>query len=443
MTLTVIDGDFPREVVADENITFAAYEMPALKNKAEAYDAKIRGPAGEKPGVLKLGQATPSQPWWQALSALLIGAGLVLCCRSGSRRIGSTLSVLLLLLLVLPASLRADDVDDDRTELESLLAQLANRDTAKETLGQLAAYSARNEAARQAALESLEKFALGDRAIAKRGWAIAALGEIPGQDVDESLLAIQTASKQPILLRTWAAAARVARVRSAPALIEKADLIAEFPALARPLGKRLVAKLREDSQATSVGDLIALGIKIPAIQQAIAPLILSAGSEQIVSVMFHAEDPNIRRQAAAYLGALAASGDASVARDVATACAFDPAARTVPWQGGPLFLPALNWQQQQTQASRLVANLIRWHLWCDRHGRVSEQRQIHNNLRSLTLARAAGYQSPGWQEADVIVWLGAWGKAVGRKQLEQILKEQGVRQSSRYQAALADSAAER
>ena len=41
MTLTVIDGDFPRDVLANQNLTFATYEMPAEQNRADVYDAKL------------------------------------------------------------------------------------------------------------------------------------------------------------------------------------------------------------------------------------------------------------------------------------------------------------------------------------------------------------------------------------------------------------------
>ncbi len=55
MTLTVIDGDFPRELLANRNLTFAQYKMPSRRNKATTYDAKTKGPAAKQPGVLHLG----------------------------------------------------------------------------------------------------------------------------------------------------------------------------------------------------------------------------------------------------------------------------------------------------------------------------------------------------------------------------------------------------
>ena len=59
MTLTVIDGDFPRDVLGGQNLTFAEYKMPSRRNRPNAYDAKVNGPAPKKPGVLKLGALTP------------------------------------------------------------------------------------------------------------------------------------------------------------------------------------------------------------------------------------------------------------------------------------------------------------------------------------------------------------------------------------------------
>ena len=49
MTLTVVDGDFPREVIAKDNLTFASYNMPQHQNRTEMYDAKLN----EKPPKLE------------------------------------------------------------------------------------------------------------------------------------------------------------------------------------------------------------------------------------------------------------------------------------------------------------------------------------------------------------------------------------------------------
>ena len=50
MTLSIIDGNFPREVLANHNLTFAPYRMPSRRNKAEFYDAKKLGPVKPQSG---------------------------------------------------------------------------------------------------------------------------------------------------------------------------------------------------------------------------------------------------------------------------------------------------------------------------------------------------------------------------------------------------------
>ena len=52
MSLTVIDGDFPREVLGKHNLSFAEYKMPARRNKPQTYDAKTKGPAPRQSGVV-------------------------------------------------------------------------------------------------------------------------------------------------------------------------------------------------------------------------------------------------------------------------------------------------------------------------------------------------------------------------------------------------------
>ena len=98
MTLTVVDGDFPRSVLAKQNLTFSAYRMPAARNKRESYDAVKQGPAGKQPGVRKVGALAPMtddsnksavaavSPFWMTapiFGMLLVGMVLWLHRRSG------------------------------------------------------------------------------------------------------------------------------------------------------------------------------------------------------------------------------------------------------------------------------------------------------------------------------------------------------------------------
>lgn len=52
MTLTVVDGDFPRSVIAGENLTFANFRMPAARNHRRAYDCQIHGVGQKRDGTL-------------------------------------------------------------------------------------------------------------------------------------------------------------------------------------------------------------------------------------------------------------------------------------------------------------------------------------------------------------------------------------------------------
>jgi len=52
LTLTVIDGDFPREVIANENLRFGNFTMAANRNNAERYDTRLHSPGPKKRGIL-------------------------------------------------------------------------------------------------------------------------------------------------------------------------------------------------------------------------------------------------------------------------------------------------------------------------------------------------------------------------------------------------------
>ncbi len=87
---------------------------------------------------------------------------------------------------------------------------------------------------------------------------------------------------------------------------------------------------------------------------------------------------------------------------------------------------------EKPDARALAGNLIAWHVWCDRHGRDAEKRQIHNNLRSIALARAARYERPQFQYSDTAAWLTTWGKALDKDAVSELLKIQKVADVPKY-----------
>jgi hypothetical protein len=61
MTLTVVDGNFPREVLAKQNLRFDEFQMAAARNLPAKYDAKEFGPAKPMRGnLIETGAIQPS-----------------------------------------------------------------------------------------------------------------------------------------------------------------------------------------------------------------------------------------------------------------------------------------------------------------------------------------------------------------------------------------------
>ncbi|MGI9494736.1 MAG: DUF2330 domain-containing protein [Mariniblastus sp.] len=450
MTLTVVDGDFPREVLAKENLTFANYRMPRNRNNTLNYDANRFGPGSKKEGTLKTGSIDWNEVDYQqvntrnkgesvegGLSTVSYTTGILLFGFLGMlflRRSRATMVLVALTLGVfaIPA------FGSELTSLDSqdeMIAKLETSKTAKSAIESIVANAKESDSNRETMIKKLLAVVSIDENIPKRGWAIAALAEIGGQDVDEYLLNVHANNAQNTVVRTWAAAARVSMTRTTNGLIEKANLIRQFPSLGRPIGMRIVEEMKGNSEEVTASQVLEIALKVPQIAAALAPVITAYTPQQLTEVMVDGNVPQVRRMAAGYLGAIAGQGKREeVATSVVESLAFDAMAKDVPWKGGALFLPAISWQKPE--ATKLVGELVRWMLWCDVNNKQEEKNQLHNNLRSLALARVAGYKSPGWQNVDTNAWLLAWGSVVGRKGIEEILKEQDLIASGKYGAVL-------
>jgi len=458
MTLSVIDGSFPREVLASRNLTFSPYKMPGRRNKREFYDTKTRKPAPVGQGVIHYGavsvnDARNGKPARQSLranppkahgprpvgtslafalcSCLLIGAVI------GVRRSGKKTVVGLLLAGGLIAGLfgvsemsfaqdqpKKNSAEKEPTNLE-LIDKLGEPKTAAAAAKILIARG-------KPVVPDLLGEALEGNNMVLRGWAIVCLSEIGGNDVEKRLTEMYQDKKQSMLVRTWAAAGMVQLAKSSDELLKLATLIPQFPAIGRPIGLRLVAELGKKGNDATAEDLLNVTLRVPQLQKSLAPAILAKGADSLAVALVTAKNQNVRRQAAAYLGALAAKGEDAVPAVVIKAYKFDPKAKDVPWTGGPLFIPGIQWKKDDAKA--LVGNLIAWYLWCDRNNKKTHHNALHNNLRSLQLAAAAGYQPSGRAVPDQ--WLAAWGRAVGKAELEKILKAQGVDKETRYKKIL-------
>ncbi len=321
-----------------------------------------------------------------------------------------------LLVLACVAPVLADEIED-------LVADLADPDKAAVASEALIARGPE-------AVPALIGEAWEGQSVTARGWAIVCLTEIGGDDVRESMQRLHVDRKQPDLVRTWAAACCVQLAPDAEALLDLVALSQSFPALVRPLGMRLGEALAAETDGKLLARLLSISNQFPDLQPALIPAILAQGPQAMCKVMLTHHANDVRWSATAYLGTMAMQGDDSVAGHVADAYRFSNEVEQVPWHGGPLYIPSISYTQEA--ARDLCGQLVRWHLWCERKGLGEEQNQIHNNLRSLELARMAGYESPGWDDIGTDQWLLTWGRTVGKVALRAILEEQGVAAEARY-----------
>lgn len=101
MTMTVVDGPFDREALGRDELRFVSFELPAARNTAAVYDARMKAPAGEKEGIVvgaapaAMALGTGSSPgggegngggalWWIvgiAAAVVVVGGGLYFAYR--------------------------------------------------------------------------------------------------------------------------------------------------------------------------------------------------------------------------------------------------------------------------------------------------------------------------------------------------------------------------
>jgi len=429
MTLTVVDGDFPREVMARENLSFSRYKMASSKNKPTSYDARLFGPRPAQDGYLyETGFLDPGELprlLWPFAGVLLLGITLARRRASdtgqthSSRKTTTIISIAVALALIgLAWPVSAGD------RVDGLIGQLGDPGAASQAVDELGRLGPE-------AIDPLLDTASDSDDMATRGWAIVTLAGIGGDKVNRGLERIYVNSNESILVRTWAAAARIQLARNGDELVGLSRWTNELPATGRPMAERFVQILSEGEPA-SLESLLAMSLTVPqSVQAALRAPIMNAGPEPLVDIMVNSGDMNVRRQATAYLATLGGQDNEAVASAVIDAYWFDPDADVVPWQGGPLYIPGMAWSRPDARI--LVDNLIRWLLFCEINA-LGEQQQIVNNLRSIGLAQAAGYQFTG--SNDAADWFRTYGRAAGKWELEKIFREQGVAGQTRYRNIL-------
>jgi hypothetical protein len=206
---------------------------------------------------------------------------------------------------------------------------------------------------------------------------------------------------------------------------EKAALLtlaSQYSGAGSPFVMEYCHRLEEEEGFDTVESQLVAASHSSAIAQSVGKTVLSAGSQPLIRVMLQSKQQDVRRQAAGYLASLAQSPDLAeaVATDIVKALKFERSSKQPPWQGGPLFIPGIQWQSNDARV--LVDNLIRWYLWADENELDAVQQQINNSLLSPMLARVVGYQVPiGYATVD---WLKSWKRVVGKAKLQSLLAQQ-------------------
>jgi hypothetical protein len=325
----------------------------------------------------------------------------------------------ILLALLLGASAQAQDA----SRILALIEDLADGDKADAAVDALVKTG-------EPAVKHLLGEAIEGRDLASRGWAIVALTEIGGPQTNEAMKRMHADGKQPMLVRTWAAASRVQRAKTVQEVSQLANLVGSFPALGRPISMRIVDASGDD--ASKVETMLLVSYRHPQLSKSLIKPILAGGAAPLINSLLESKDQQVRRQAAAFLGTLANRGE-PIGALVAEVYAFTPGATQPPWEGGPLFLPSLQPQWPKADAMALTKSLVAWFVWADRHNRSDLLRQIINNLRSIGLARVTGFQPQGMASPQ---WIPPFARVFGVDAAEKLLEAQGLRGDEKYIRAL-------
>ena len=440
MTLTVIDGDFPRDVLSRDNLHFSKHEMSKERNTAAAYDARLFGPAPQQGGTVIRdsiatiidGKALPSgtamlrrvsrlldtdadEParfLW--IPIVLVGAVVFVGVRRRWAR-GTWLMLVAGLLIVTAyvSSTRAEAPAGSSKLDAPLLEQFQDPSKREQAIVDLQELG-------DPALDALVREVRDSAEMTERGWAVACLGELKGQGVVVRLHELANDGSLPTLVRSWCMAALYKQATSVEQLAEYArgPMPLGHAELHRPFQIRLSELLAEE-EATDLSQLLELSSSYPFLNAMVIPSIREHGAQAIVRELLTNSKMQVRSQAAAVLGAIGTKPEdqASIAQLVLGSLAFTTDSETVPWHGGPLFLPGITWKAEDGEQA--IEHLLSWWMWCEQRELQGEISVIANNLWVFSQAASVTNQ------ASLDLWLFDWGRRIGSEKLEQKIKQSG------------------
>lgn len=311
MTLTVLDGDFPRGVLRLKNLTLAHFELPAERNRREVYDARHGGPPPEREGAL----VSPAGQRYR-----------------------------------LPGR---PDEPDRANEVERRIAELLGFEPDAPRRDVAAVLEAR-EHRELASLLPLAR----DAGLA--GWAVVALRDARRADL---LGELTRDTRTPEMTRVWAAGAAIPLAAEAEELVGLLRAAGSHPALGEPLGRRVVASADAGDEGvwSELHELRMFGFGAFADDALRREIHDTIGHERLLARAFSTEDGGEQFALNRELARLGGERPRVVAGAYLEHLRFDADADDPPWGRGALFLPGLPWSGEELDALRAVFGA--WRGW--------------------------------------------------------------------------------
>lgn len=439
MTMTVIDGDFERAVIAADNVHFAKFEMNPNRNTPRRYNARLFGPSSEGVGLSDVGAATNELPaiavsdpehgrlilqqsdaaaarrFWLTVTGVVVTLAflIVMVLRGRGRKTAG---------LILMCTVVAEGVAQDQQVSHDAAPQVSGiLDEIGESSDRTAAIS-RIRSLGEEAVPALIKVVQTDSQIQRRGWAVICLKTIGGGKVANALDQVVADGSVPPLVRTWAAAARVEDAMHFEDVARFASLCSTMPALRRPLRMKIMRMAADESSEINTDELLRVAASDYQLQQTLAPVFLKLAPTELAKSLVASNGTNVRQQAAAWLATMKTHGVSGVNQAVTEVLTFRKNAEQPPWGQGPLFVPRENWDKSDAVA--LINELTLWFVWCESNQQTDQVLKITRSLNSWQLMHAAGFQQvPNSAEQ----WLTEWEKVIGGEALGVLMKRAGFR----------------
>lgn len=436
MTLTLIQGEFPREVIANQNIHFSPHQLKTIEGLAQAEFQHAVTPV------------SPPQNRGITMLALTFGVALTLLLGNKYRRATVLTALALATLVGGSPQVQAQDGIKTATDWINLLDE---PERSKEALKRL------EERGLAAYPYLIARYKNEEASVTERGYCLALLTENPDHNVEKAVWEVASKGGSP-LVKLWSQAALVSLAESPKELLALVDQQyakkhgnPDYPNRVIPINGELqrpvALKLMEwDSKLTLEQRLRFMGVAqrsgqpsnvSPTILMVIAPSLKDAKISDLVHLMFSSDGQEVRRLSAALLAGFKGDKRKAVFASVMEKLQVNSKAKNVPWAGGALFLPQFS-SMNKSEAQELITGLTRWSVWTDLHETpVAQVKPLENNLRSYSLWTAAGGGNLNWRSAKGgKEWLQAFGKLRGPEAVAALLREQNVPQSSSYWAVV-------